>query len=78
MSGFSSLFEFEQALADFTGSPYAVVTDCCTHAIELCLRYQQPSHCAFTAYTYLSVPMTMRTLGIEYRLIPLVVNTLIH
>ena len=69
MSGFSSLFEFEQALADFTGSPYAVVTDCCTHAIELCLRYQQPSHCAFTAYTYLSVPMTMRTLGIEYRLI---------
>lgn len=70
MSGFSSLFDFEQTLADFTGSPYVVVTDCCTHAIELCLRYQQPSHCAFTAYTYLSIPMTMHTLGIEYRLIP--------
>ena len=70
MSGFSSLFDFEQALADFTGSPYAVATDCCTHAIELCLRYQTPSHCEFTAYTYLSVPMTVRNLGIEYKLIP--------
>jgi len=70
MSGFSSLFEFEQELADFAGSPYAVVTDCCTHAIELCLRYQTPSHCEFTAYTYLSVPMTVRNLGIDYKLTP--------
>ena len=31
---FDVLFEFEQALAEYTGSPYAVVTDCCTHAIE--------------------------------------------
>ena len=37
-TGFSTLFEFEQALADYTGAPYAVATDCCTHAIELCLR----------------------------------------
>jgi dTDP-4-amino-4,6-dideoxygalactose transaminase len=67
MSGFSSLFDFEQALADFTGSPYVVVTDCCTHAIELCLRYQKVNQTSFTAFTYLSVPMIMRRLGIAYK-----------
>ena len=29
---------FESKLAEFTGAPYVVTTDCCTHAIELCLR----------------------------------------
>ena len=28
----------EKNLAAFTGAPYAVATDCCTHALELCLR----------------------------------------
>ena len=67
---FDTILKFEQALAEYTGAPYAVMTDCCTHAIELCLRYQKPTHCAFTAYTYLSIPMTMHKLGIEYSLIP--------
>jgi dTDP-4-amino-4,6-dideoxygalactose transaminase len=69
-NSFDTILEFEQALAEYTGSPYAIMTDCCTHAIELCLRYQKPGNCAFTAFTYLSVPMTMHKLGIEYRLIP--------
>lgn len=30
---------FEQKIASFTGAKYAVLTDCCTHAIELSLRY---------------------------------------
>ena len=67
---FDTILKFEQALAEYTGAPYTVMTDCCTHAIELCLRYQKPTHCAFTAFTYLSIPMTMHKLGIEYRLIP--------
>lgn len=67
---FDLIFQFEQALAEYTGAPYAVVTDCCTHAIELCLRYECPGNLAFTAYTYLSVPMLMHKLGIEYQLIP--------
>ena len=67
---FDRILEFEQALAEYTGAPYVIMTDCCTHAIELCLRYQKPSNCAFTAFTYLSIPMTMHKLGIEYRLIP--------
>lgn len=63
---FQPIFEFEKALAEYTGAPYAVMTDCCTHAIELCMRWDRVRHCVFTPYTYLSVPMTMHKLGIEY------------
>jgi dTDP-4-amino-4,6-dideoxygalactose transaminase len=30
---------FEKKVAAFAGSKYAVAVDCCTHAMELCLRY---------------------------------------
>ena len=64
---FDKILKFEQELAEFTGAPYAVMTDCCTHAIELCLRYDRVQECEFTPYTYLSIPMTMHKLGIKYR-----------
>jgi len=63
---FDKILEFETALAEFTGAPYAVMTDCCTHAIELCMRYDRVEFCAFTPYTYLSIPMLMHKLGIKY------------
>jgi dTDP-4-amino-4,6-dideoxygalactose transaminase len=63
---FEKIKEFEQALAQFTGAPYAVMTDCCTHAIELCLRYDKVTRVLFPAHTYLSIPMTMHKLGISY------------
>lgn len=66
---YDSLFEFEHRLAKFTGAPYVVLTDGCTHAIELCMRYQLIKHCQFTAYTYLSVPQTLRSLYINFELI---------
>jgi len=68
--GFDKIFQFEQALAEYTGAPFAIMTDCCTHAIELCLRYDKTSVCTFTPYTYLSVPMTMHKLGIAYSYYP--------
>ena len=34
---FRALFDFEAALADYTGAPHVVLTDGCTHALELCL-----------------------------------------
>ena len=67
---FNKILEFETALAEFTGAPYAIMTDCCTHAIELCLRYDQITDCSFTPYTYLSIPMTMHKLGIRYDYFP--------
>lgn len=63
---FDRLFKFEQDLADYTGAPYVVVTDGCTHAVELCLRYDTPQMVAFTAFTYLSIPMLMHHLQIGY------------
>jgi hypothetical protein len=66
---FDALFEFERRLAEYTGAPYVVATDGCTHAIELCLRYDQVKSCRFTAYTYLSIPQLMYQLNIDYELV---------
>ena len=64
---FEKIKKFEEELAEFTGAPYAIMTDCGTHAIEMCLRYDRVQECEFTPYTYLSIPMTMHKLGIQYR-----------
>ena len=66
--GFQALFAFEEALAAFTGAPYVVLTDGCTHALELCMRYDQIQKTQFTAYTYLSIPMLMHHLDIDFKL----------
>ena len=63
-----SVETFEGKLSEFTGAPYVVATDCCTHAIELCFRLLQIKTCRFSAHTYISVPMTMKLLGVEYEL----------
>ena len=66
---FLAIKDFESALADFTGAPYCVTTDSCTHAIEIALRLSHDgSPVSFPARTYLSVLMTMHTLGIHYTL----------
>ena len=65
---FDSLFRFERELAEYTGAPYVVVTDGCTHAIELAMRWYQVGQCEFTARTYISVPQCLANLGIEYTL----------
>lgn len=60
--------EFEKLIANFYGAPYAVATDSCTHAIELCLRIENieyPVNCP--TRTYLSVPMTFMKLGLEWQ-----------
>ena len=42
------------------------MTDCCTHAIELCLRFDRVKRCSLPARTYLSVPMTLHKLDIAF------------
>jgi len=63
---FRALFDFESALSKYTGAPYVVLTDGCTHALELCFRYDAVRQTKFSAYTYLSVPMLMHHLGIQF------------
>lgn len=67
---FKALFDFEAALAEYTGAPYVVLTDGCTHSLELCFRYDGIKETAFTPYTYLSVPMLMHHLGIKFEYYP--------
>ena len=67
MSAFDPIYKFEQALGLLTGAPYVVMTDCCTHALELCLRYVSPYKVVrIPAHTYISVPMMLRKLDIGY------------
>lgn len=65
---FEAILDFESALAKFTGAPYVVTTDCCTHAMEIALRLRRPDKVTFPAYTYLSVVMLMHKLNIPYTL----------
>lgn len=67
MSAFDPIYKFEQALGELTGAPFVVMTDCCTHALELCLRYISPYKVVrIPAHTYISVPMMLRKLDIGY------------
>ena len=63
---FDKILEFEKDLAQFCGAPLAIMTDCCTHALELCLRYDRVRALKMTPYTYVSIPMLMHKLGIHY------------
>lgn len=59
--------EFEKIIANFYGAPYAVAVDCCTHAIELCLRLENPNLVTCPEHTYLSVPMTFEKLKLKWQ-----------
>ena len=63
---FNVVEEFEKEIAKFYGAPYAVAVDCCTHAIELCLRYQQPKRVTFPTRTYISIPFLGEKLNLEW------------
>ena len=54
--GFEKVTKLEDKVASFFGAPYAIATDSCTHAVELCLRYEQPYEVTFPTHTYPSIP----------------------
>lgn len=58
--------QFERTIADYYNAPYAVAVDCCTHGIELALRYTGYKNVTCPTNTYLSVPMTFEKLGLEW------------
>jgi dTDP-4-amino-4,6-dideoxygalactose transaminase len=60
------IIEFENLIRDYYGSRYAIAVDCCTHALELCLRYTKPIFSTSPKHTYLSVPMTFMKLNIPF------------
>ena len=63
---FKVIDDFEDKIAEFYGSPYAVAVDCCTHAIELCLRYKEIKKFTVPPNTYPSIPNLAEKIGIEF------------
>lgn len=64
---FDVIKEFEEKVASFFGSPYAVAVDCCTHGVELSLRYTNALSIEVPKHTYLSIPFLSNKLGIELK-----------
>lgn len=62
---FNTIKEFEEKIAEFFGSPYAVAVDCCTHGLELSLRYTNTKKINVPRRTYISVPFLADKLGME-------------
>ena len=58
--------QFENAISEYTGAPYVVLTDCCTHALELCFRLKKPGKVTCRSHTYLSVPMMLHKLDVPF------------
>lgn len=64
---FKTVDEFETQIAKFYNAPYAVAVDCCTHAIELCLRMKATQRLvSVPTHTYISVPFTLEKLGLAW------------
>jgi dTDP-4-amino-4,6-dideoxygalactose transaminase len=64
---FSIIEKFEKEIANFFGSPYAVAVDCCTHGVELSLRYTEAKEIIVPKRTYLSIPFLSNKLGINLK-----------
>jgi dTDP-4-amino-4,6-dideoxygalactose transaminase len=64
---FQAVTEFENKIAQFFGSPYTVATDCCTHGVELSLRYTKAQVIEVPKHTYLSIPFLAHKLNIELK-----------
>ena len=61
---FKAVSDFENKIAEFYGATWGVAVDCCTHGIELCLRYRGVDKLVVPKRTYLSVPFLANKLNI--------------
>jgi dTDP-4-amino-4,6-dideoxygalactose transaminase len=58
---------FENRVAEFFGAKYAVAVDCCTHGVELCIRYKKVKTIQVPKHTYISIPFLANKLNIEFQ-----------
>jgi dTDP-4-amino-4,6-dideoxygalactose transaminase len=66
---FDAITKFESEVCKYTGAPYAVSVDSCTHAIELAFRATSILSVQLPANTYISVPMTLMNLNVHHEYI---------
>tara|TARA_B100001939_G_scaffold207457_1_gene178391 strand:+ start:490 stop:1086 length:597 start_codon:yes stop_codon:yes gene_type:complete len=69
MNSFEPLFKFEKSIAEFFGARYAVATDCCTHAIEMCLKLKTYDSLNIPAKTYPSIPFMLEKINHPYNFV---------
>ena len=62
---FDKVIQFENKISKFFGSKYAVATDSCTHAIELCVRLKKIKKIIIPKRTYASIPMLAKKLNLK-------------
>ena len=61
---FKIIENFENEIANFFGSPYAIAVDSCTHGVELSLRYMNVKSISVPKHTYISIPFLSEKLKI--------------
>ena len=66
---FKIIENFENEIANFFGSPYAIAVDSCTHGVELSLRYMNVKSISVPKHTYISIPFLSEKLkiGLHWR-----------
>lgn len=66
---FDIIKTFENKIAQFFGSPFAVAIDCCTHGVELSLRLTNATKIYCPKRTYISIPnlSTKMGIGLEWK-----------
>ena len=63
MKAFNVVRDFEEALCEYTGAPYAVTVTSCSMALFLCCKYLNVKTVSIPRRTYVSVPMVIRQAG---------------
>lgn len=66
MSVFEPLDKFEKAIAEYFNAPYAIATDCCTHALELCIQLNRHTTITCPKHTYVSVPFMLKKINCKF------------
>ena len=59
MNPYQIVKDFEQSVANYTGSKYAIAVDSCTNAIFLCAKYLKINSVILPSKTYPSVPCSI-------------------
>lgn len=67
---FDVVKDFEDAVKEYTGAPFAVAVNSCTNALFLCLEWKKHLktpiiEVTIPRYTYISVPMQIKHAGFE-------------
>ncbi len=66
---FDLVHEFEKQIAEYTGASYAIATDCCTHALYMCLYYEKKRtgilDVVLPNNTYVSAAMQCKHVGLN-------------